>query len=155
MTTRARAFYLLKISDKSVFIRLFKIRSTALVLTETYQGGLQITGGSGLPNWVTIPTNEIVLMDCTEVCQAKDSAKSNFSQHLMNQTTFNNPYDECVNFVALTPSSFFVLSIVMIPSSIYTIIDSILMLCGVKTFSDKLLFDQGDLPDKVNKTTRN
>ena len=43
----------------------------------------------------------------------------------------------------------------MIPSSIYTIIDSILMLCGVKTFSDKLLFDQKDLPVKVNKTTRN
>ena len=33
MTRRARAFYLLKKSDKSDFIRLFKIRSTALVMT--------------------------------------------------------------------------------------------------------------------------
>ena len=132
-----------------LLIELFVI----LVLTEIYRGELQITGGSVLPNWVTIPTNDIALMDCTEVCQTKDSANSTFSQDLMNQTTFNNPYDECVNFVALTPSSFFVLSILMIPSSIYTIIDSILMLCGVKTFSDKLLFDQGDLPGKVNKLT--
>ena len=110
---------------------------------------------SGVPNWLTIPSNNISLVDCTHACPVQILSNSTltldrsiFGQSC--QSKWGDHYKDCIDFVALKPSSSIPLCMALILCAIYTIIESFLMLWGAtKTLSDRLLFDQGDLPDRV------
>jgi len=110
---------------------------------------------SGVPNWLTIPSNNISLVDCTHACPVQILSNSTltldrsiFGQS--SQSKWGDHYKDCIDFVALKPSSSIPLCMALILCAIYTIIESFLMLWGAtKTLSDRLLFDQGDLPDRV------
>ena len=63
--------------------------------------------------------------------------------------------DACRAYVPISQSGFFALAITLMVLALYTIVESIIMLCNVcgncqiRTPSDWLLFDQEYLPDKV------
>ena len=72
--------------------------------------------------------NEEVNVDCTNMCDARRGNRR-----------------MCLNHVAIQPNVFCPLAITLMVLAIYTIVESILMLCGINNIpSDKLLFDQVD-----------
>ena len=108
------------------------------------------------------------VLDCTNICpiavyetNRNLTLTENFTtlENLTNLTHSGNSTfylfihaDVCLTYVAISQSGFFALATFLMVLALYTIIESILMLCNIRTLSDCLLFDHGDLPDKVLST---
>jgi len=129
--------------------------SVILTITMIHEGEQYFVSSpieSGVPNWLTIPSNNISLVDCTHACpvQVVSNSTLSFDRSIFGRGSFvlADHYKDCIDFVALKPSASIPLCMALIPCAIYTIIESLLMLWpkvwGVKTLSDRLLFDQGD-----------
>ena len=100
------------------------------------------------------------VLDCTNICPAVNETNRNLTltenfttlENLTNLTDSGNNTefaDACLSYVPISQSDFITLAIILMVLALYTIIESILMMCKIRTLSDCLLFDQGDLPDKV------
>ena len=116
------------------------------------------------------------IIDCTNICPiagnettrnltfTETSQNSTTLETLTNLTNLTNltesgnntaHADACLTYVAISHSGFFALAIVLMAMALYIIIEGIIMLCVVyekcriRTLSDRLLFDQEDLPEKV------
>jgi len=114
---------------------------------------------------------EIRDLNCTNVCSAENDVEENKTvaerlQHfiatknltdstrLINMTSLEmtEKQEECYQYVPIVKRDFYILAVTLIILALYTIIESVIMLCGNhSTPSDWLLFDQKDRPDKVAK----
>ena len=104
------------------------------------------------------------VLDCTDICPVAVNGtirNLTLAKNSQNFTTLETPTsvtdiaDACRRYVPISQTGFFTLAIIVEVLALYTILESIIMLCNIcencqiRTPSDRLLFDQGDLPDKV------
>ena len=105
-------------------------------------------------------------LNCTNVCEGgvmcvvvkeNKTATKNESTRLTDVTSLfkdmmmTETQEECYHYVPIVERDFYILAVTLMILASYTIIESVIMLCGNhSTPSDWLLFDQKDRPDKVS-----
>jgi len=105
-------------------------------------------------------------LNCTNVCEGgvmcvvvkeNKTATKNESTRLTDVTSLfkdmmmTEKQEECYHYVPIVERDFYILAVTLMILASYTIIESVIMLCGNhSTPSDWLLWDQKDRPDKVS-----